>query len=106
MVFDSRAGSVVGGPGFAGRLDRGGRDKPDGSGGRSRRGKLRRAEPERSHVHHSTHQAGNHPRSEEGGDLVNIELDILASYVRAAVKAVFTQGSGLTQEKLNGWGYS
>ena len=40
------------------------------------------------------------------GDLVNIELDILASYVRAAVKAVFTQGSGLTQEKLNSWGYS
>ncbi len=37
---------------------------------------------------------------------MNIELDILASYVRAAVKAVFTQGSGLTQEKLNGWGYS
>ena len=40
------------------------------------------------------------------GDLVNIELDILASYVRAAMKAAFTQGQGLTAEKLNSWGYS
>ena len=40
------------------------------------------------------------------GDLVNIELDILASYVRAAMKAAFTQGSGLTLEKLTSWGYS
>jgi riboflavin synthase len=40
------------------------------------------------------------------GNLVNIELDILASYVRAAMKAAFAQGSGLTLEKLNSWGYS
>jgi riboflavin synthase len=40
------------------------------------------------------------------GDLVNIELDILASYVRAALKTAFRQDPGLTLEKLVGWGYS
>ncbi len=40
------------------------------------------------------------------GDLVNIELDVLASYVKAAVDAAFARGRGLTAEKLASWGYS
>ena len=40
------------------------------------------------------------------GDLVNIELDLLASYVHAATGRARAQGSGLTLEKLSGWGYS
>ncbi|MGO9309853.1 MAG: riboflavin synthase [Spirochaetia bacterium] len=40
------------------------------------------------------------------GDFVNIELDILASYVRAAVKAALGKGTGMSLEKLSSWGYS
>jgi len=40
------------------------------------------------------------------GDIVNIELDILASYARAAVKASIASAPGLTMEKLASWGYS
>jgi len=40
------------------------------------------------------------------GDLVNIELDILASYVRAAIKAAGPLEAGLTPQKLTSWGYS
>jgi riboflavin synthase len=40
------------------------------------------------------------------GDLVNIELDILASYVRAAMKAVMGSSPGVSMEKLKDWGYS
>lgn len=39
------------------------------------------------------------------GDLVNIELDILASYVRAAMGSI-ARGSGLTLQKMASWGYS
>jgi len=39
------------------------------------------------------------------GDLVNIELDILASYVRAADGSTLSRDSGLTLEKLDSWGY-
>jgi riboflavin synthase len=45
----------------------------------------------------------------KAGDLVNIELDILASYVRAAMKAVLgtaTGGGSVSMEKLKDWGYS
>jgi riboflavin synthase len=42
----------------------------------------------------------------KAGDLVNIELDILASYVRAAMKAALGTGSGVSMEKLRDWGYS
>jgi riboflavin synthase len=42
----------------------------------------------------------------KAGDLVNIELDILASYVRAAMKAVLGTASGVSMEKLREWGYS
>src|SRR5271157_5010273 len=34
------------------------------------------------------------------GDFVNIELDILASYVRAALKAALGKGTGISLEKL------
>ena len=40
------------------------------------------------------------------GNLVNIELDILASYVRAAMKATFGKGSAISVETLRTWGYS
>jgi riboflavin synthase len=40
------------------------------------------------------------------GDLVNIELDILASYVRAAMKAVLGGAGTITKEALRSWGYS
>ncbi len=40
------------------------------------------------------------------GDFVNIELDILASYVRAALKAALGKGTGISLEKLSRWGYS
>ena len=39
------------------------------------------------------------------GDSVNIELDILASYVRAALRTAFAQGPSLTLEQLSSWGY-
>ena len=39
------------------------------------------------------------------GDSVNIELDILGSYVSAAVKAVLGATPGLGVEKLKSWGY-
>lgn len=39
------------------------------------------------------------------GDLMNIELDILASYARAAMKSALTHGQGLTLERLSTWGY-
>jgi riboflavin synthase len=42
----------------------------------------------------------------KAGDFVNIELDILASYVRAAMNASFGKGSGISLEKLSSWGYS
>jgi riboflavin synthase len=42
----------------------------------------------------------------KAGDVVNIELDILASYVLAAMKAVLGNSSTLTPEKLKDWGYS
>ncbi|MGA2481379.1 MAG: riboflavin synthase [Spirochaetia bacterium] len=42
----------------------------------------------------------------KAGDRVNIELDILASYVRAAMKAVLGTTSGVSMEKLREWGYS
>jgi riboflavin synthase len=38
------------------------------------------------------------------GDLMNIELDILASYAQAAMKSALAHG-GLTLEKLSTWGY-
>ena len=40
------------------------------------------------------------------GDLVNIELDILASYVGAAIRTAAGKSSGIDREKLNSWGYS
>jgi len=40
------------------------------------------------------------------GDLVNIELDILASYARAAMKTALAQGPGITREQLSSWGYT
>ncbi len=40
------------------------------------------------------------------GDLVNIELDILASYARAAMRTASTQGPGVTREQLSSWGYT
>jgi len=40
------------------------------------------------------------------GDMVNIELDILASYARAAVHAVLGRAGIITREALNDWGYS
>ncbi|MGA2764911.1 MAG: riboflavin synthase [Spirochaetia bacterium] len=39
------------------------------------------------------------------GDFVNIELDILASYVRAAMSVVFGKGRAITPEALRSWGY-
>jgi riboflavin synthase len=42
----------------------------------------------------------------KAGDFVNIELDVLASYVRAAVRANLGKGSSLSLEKLSRWGYS
>jgi len=42
----------------------------------------------------------------KAGDLVNIELDILASYVRAAMKTSLGEGSAISLEKLSSWGYS
>lgn len=42
----------------------------------------------------------------KAGDLVNIELDILASYVCAAMKASLGEGSGISLAKLSAWGYS
>jgi riboflavin synthase len=40
------------------------------------------------------------------GDLVNIELDILAAYARARTDAAPVNARGLTFEMLTGWGYS
>jgi riboflavin synthase len=45
----------------------------------------------------------------KAGDLVNIELDILAAYVRAAMRAVLGAAKGqggVSMEKLKDWGYS
>ena len=42
----------------------------------------------------------------KAGDVVNVELDILASYARAAVKAVLGKSTGISLEKLGSWGYS
>jgi riboflavin synthase len=53
------------------------------------------------HTRLATTLAGKKP-----GDLVNIELDILASYVRAAMKAALGTGPGVSMEKLRDWGYS
>jgi riboflavin synthase len=39
------------------------------------------------------------------GDIVNIELDVLASYVRAAMSAMMGKGEGVNLEKLSRWGY-
>ncbi|HUI70943.1 MAG TPA: riboflavin synthase [Spirochaetia bacterium] len=52
-----------------------------------------------------TRQATTLPLKKQG-DLVNIELDILASYARAAVKAAVASAPGLSLEKLASWGYS
>ncbi len=39
----------------------------------------------------------------KAGDEVNVELDLIASYVRAAVRAAAT--SGVSREQLQSWGY-
>ena len=39
------------------------------------------------------------------GDFVNIELDILASYVRVAMNAVSSKGRAITPEALRSWGF-
>lgn len=40
------------------------------------------------------------------GDIVNVELDILASYASAAVRATLGKVPSLTKEKLALWGYA
>ena len=44
--------------------------------------------------------------AKKAGDMVNIELDILASYARAAVRAVLGRTGIITREALNDWGHS
>ena len=53
------------------------------------------------HTRRATTLAGK-----RAGDLVNIELDILASYVRASMRAAAGKSSGINLEKLSRWGYS
>jgi riboflavin synthase len=53
------------------------------------------------HTRRATTLAGK-----RAGELVNIELDVLASYVRAAMRTTFGESSGINLEKLMSWGYS